>query len=65
MIPELWSTQQTQFFVILGDFLPFYPTNLRNQNFEKLKKNTWRYHHFTQVYKKIIIICHTVPDIWH
>ena len=31
----------------------FYPSNnLKNQDFEKLKKkNSWRYHHFTQVYQ--------------
>ena len=28
-----------EFFVILDDFLPFYPpNNLENQNFEKMKK---------------------------
>ena len=26
--------------------------NLKNQNFEKMKKNCWRYHHFTHVYQK-------------
>ena len=30
-----------QFFVILDYFLPFYPSsNLENQNFEKIKKNS-------------------------
>ena len=47
---EAW---QTEFFVILDRFLSFYPSNnTKNQNFEKLKKNTSRYHHFTQVYQK-------------
>ena len=42
-----------QFFVILDHFLPFYPpNNSKNQNFEKLKKKIWRYHHFTQVYQQ-------------
>ena len=46
-----YKAQQTDFFVILGHFLPFYPTNkLKNQNFEKMKKNSWRYYHFTFVY---------------
>ena len=37
MAPEIWSV--TEFFVILGHFLPFYPTNNpKNQNFEKMKK---------------------------
>ena len=26
--------------------------NPENQNFEKMKKNCWRYHHFTHVYQK-------------
>ena len=35
-------------------FLPFYPppTNLENQNIEKMKKKAWRYYDFTQVYHK-------------
>ena len=33
-----WA-QQTEFFVILGNFLPFYPSNnLKNQNFEKMRE---------------------------
>ena len=32
------------FFVILDCFLPFYlPNKPKNQKFEKLKKNAWRY----------------------
>ena len=43
----------TEFFVILYPFLPFYPpNNLKNKNFEKLKKSTRRYHHFTMVHQK-------------
>ena len=36
----LWYwAQQTKFFVILDNFLPFYPPkNQKNQNFEKMKK---------------------------
>ena len=34
-----YEVQQTEFFVVLDCFLPFYPTNnLKNKNFEKLKK---------------------------
>ena len=37
MAPEILSA--TDFFVILDHFLPFYPpNNLKNQNFEKMKK---------------------------
>ena len=47
---EVW---QAEFTVILGYFLPFYPTNnLKNKKYKKKKKNTWRYHHFTLVYNK-------------
>ena len=40
---HVWSLRygvwQTEFFVILDRFLPFYPTNnAKNQNFEKMKK---------------------------
>ena len=42
---EAW---QTEFFAILDRFLPFYPpNNSKNENFEKLKKNTWRCYHFS------------------
>ena len=38
MVPE---KQSETFFVILGHFLPFYPTNSpENQNFEKMKKES-------------------------
>ena len=51
-----YKVRQTEAFVILGHFLPFDPTNnLKNQNFEKMKKKnkkTWRYYHFTLVYHK-------------
>ena len=48
-----YGVQQTKFFVIFDHFLPLHPpNNPNNQNFEKLKKNPWRYHHFTQVYQK-------------
>ena len=34
-----YGAWQTEFFVILDHFLPFYPpNNLKNQNFEKMKK---------------------------
>ena len=34
-------------------FLPFHPPeNPKNQNFEKMKKNAWRYYHFIHVYHK-------------
>ena len=34
-----YGAQQTEFFIVLGYFLPFYPSNSwENQNFEKMKK---------------------------
>ena len=46
------KAQRTEFFVILGHFLPFdSPNNPKNQNYEQLKKNNWRYH-FKIVYHK-------------
>ena len=43
----------TQLFIILDHFLHLYPpNNPENQNFEKMKKNAWRYHHFTHEYHK-------------
>ena len=37
MVPEIWCA--TEFFVILGHFFRFYPTNNRkNLNFKKKKK---------------------------
>ena len=52
-----YGAQQTQFFLILDHFLFFYtPSPLTTQRIKILKKwkkkNTWRYHHFTQVHHK-------------
>ena len=64
MVPEIWSATVRFFFVILGNFLPYYlPNNPENQNFEKMKKHL-EISFYTSV-PKIIIICHTVPEIWH
>ena len=46
-----YGAQQTEFFLILDHFLHFY-TSLRNNPEMQNEKNTWRYHHFTQVYHK-------------
>ena len=43
----------TQLFVVSCHFLYFDPpNNLKNQNFEKNRKRSWRYYHFTLVYHK-------------
>ena len=50
---------------ILGHFLPFYPSNsLKNQNLKKWKKYLKISSFYTSV-PKIMIICYTVPEIWH
>ena len=52
IVPEI-SSATDRIFVILDHFLPFYlANNKKNQNFEKLKKNSWRYYHFTYAYHK-------------
>ena len=66
----LEKLNMTEFFVILGHFLPFYPTNdPKNQNFEKMKKTPEKKHleisSFYISVPKIMIICYTVPEIWH
>ena len=35
-----YEAQQTEFFAIFDHFLPFYSTNSKNQNFQKMKKKT-------------------------
>ena len=43
----------TECFVILDQFLPFYPSNNpKIQSFEKMEKKFWRYYHFTHMYHK-------------
>ena len=55
----------TKFSVILGHFLPFHPSNSpKNQNFKKMKKGL-RISSFHKSVTKIMIICYTVPEIWH
>ena len=44
MMYDSWDMEHDRqnFFVILDHFLPFYPPkNLKNQNFEKMKKTPW------------------------
>ena len=42
-----YGARQTEFFVILNHYLPFYcpPNDPKNQNFEKNEKNAWRYYY--------------------
>ena len=58
-----YGAWQTEVFVILGHFLPFYSPPLTTQIFfEKIQKNVWR-SLYTSV-PKFMIIWYTVPEIW-
>ena len=46
-----YKAQRTEFFVILGHFLPFDPPN-NPKKFKFWKKKAWRYYHSTLVYHK-------------
>ena len=55
--------RQTEFFVIFGHFLPFYPTNNpKTQNFEKMKKCLETSSFYTNV-RKVMIKYYIVPEI--
>ena len=52
-----YGVQKTEFFLILGHFLPFYhppstSSQPRKSKFWKNEKITWIYYHFTYVYHK-------------
>ena len=49
-----YGVQQTEFFFILDCFLPFYPLWTQKIKILKKWKNTWRYYHFTNVYKFMV-----------
>ena len=56
----------TESFVVLDRLLSFYPpNNPKNQNFEELKKTLEISSSYTTSVPKIMIICYTVPEIWH
>ena len=66
MVLEIWSMKD-RIFVILGHLLPFCTNNLQkfwNQNFEKMKKHLEISSFYTSV-PKLMIICHTTPEIWY
>ena len=49
----IWAIDVILIFFILGYFFALLPpNNPKNQNLKEMKKNTWRYHHFTHVYQK-------------
>ena len=52
MVPEIWSAPDIIFCHLRSSFPLLPPNSLKNENFKKKKKNTERYHHFTEVYQK-------------
>ena len=63
MIPEILSETGRIFFVILGHFLPFYPSNPKNQNFAKIKKLSGDIIILHMCTIMAVIWC-MVPEIW-
>ena len=54
------------YFLFWAIFLPFYPSNLTQK--WKFQKNENKYLEISSIYKnvpKIMIMCYTVPEIWH
>ena len=67
-----YGVRWTEFVVVLGHFLHFYPSNPENKNFEKNeeKKKIIKFilNFFSSFYtsvSQIMIICYIVPEIWH
>ena len=64
MVPETWSTTD-RIFCHFGLFFALLPPNSpKNQNLKKWKKLLEKSSFYTSV-PKIMIIYHTVPEIWH
>ena len=60
---DRYGAWQTELFVILGHFLHFYFTKaLKNQNFKW--NRSMKLSSFHASAPNIMIICHTVPEIW-
>ena len=49
-VSEIWCMTDV-IIILLGDFLPFYPSNSQKMKIPKKIENASRYHHFTQVYQ--------------
>ena len=53
-VPDIWCETNLIFIFNLGYFCAFTPIMaLKNQRFYKMKANTRRYHHCTNVYQKL------------
>ena len=64
-----YEVHQTEFFCHLGPFFallpPWQPEKWKFQNKKKRKKIAWEISSFYTSVPKIMIICHTGPEIWH
>ena len=63
MIPEIWSATDRTFCHFGSFFALFPPKNLKNQNFEKIKKMCWDIIILHKCTKNHDQICYTVPEI--
>ena len=52
-VHEIWHVTDVTFIFHFGQFFALYPPNIpKNYNSLKIKKNAWRYYHFTDVYQR-------------
>ena len=71
-VPETWCVTGVIVIFHFGLFFALLPPNFpqkrkfqKKKNKKKMNKNTWRHHHFTEVYiQKIMIMWYTVAEIW-
>ena len=65
-VPEIWHMTDVIVIFNSGQFFPLYyphpPLQPQKWKYHKNEKISWRYHHFTQLYQKSMIICYTVPE---
>ena len=52
-VPEICHMADVTYFSFWTIFCCYPPNSLKNQNFKKMKKKAWRYHHFTHVSQKL------------
>ena len=64
-VPETWHLTDAIFLIILSYFLPLYPCNSpQNENFRKMKKTPGAIIILHKCIPKIMIICHSISEIW-
>ena len=64
-VPEIWSMTDITFCQFGRFFAHLCPQQLEKSKFWKNEKNTWNISSFYNSVLKIMIICYTVPEIWH